>query len=92
LTLVLHEKPRLLNASDLPTEWRDEADFSVNHQAIAARLAKPDVLAIGLPSAVVPDSFNYLLHPAHASFEQIIAARTSAFPIDARLWKDADGH
>lgn len=92
LTLVLPEKPRLVDVSDLPTEWRDEADFSVNHQAIVAWLAKPDELAIGVPSAVIPDSFNYLLHPAHASFEQIIVARTSAFPIDARLWKDADGH
>ncbi|MFD2934934.1 RES family NAD+ phosphorylase [Spirosoma flavum] len=90
LTLVLPEPPRLLNASDLPTDWRDEADFNVNHQAIATWLAKPDVLAIGVPSAVVPDSFNYLLHPAHSAFKQIIVARTSAFPIDARLWKDTD--
>ncbi len=90
LTLVLPQQPRLLDALDLPAAWRDEADFSVNHQAIGTWLAKPDVLALGVPSAVVPDSFNYLLHPAHASFEQIIVARTSAFPIDARLWKDSD--
>ena len=90
LTLEIPEPPRLLDASGLPTNWRDEADFSVNHQAIAAWLAKPDVLAIGVPSAVVPDSVNYLLHPAHDSFEQITVARTSAFPIDARLWKDTD--
>ncbi|RYF78677.1 MAG: RES domain-containing protein [Cytophagaceae bacterium] len=90
LTLVLPEQPRLLDSSNLPTDWRDEADFSVNHQAIAAWLAMPDVLAIGVPSAVVPDSFNYLLHPAHALFGQISLVRTSAFPIDARLWKDSD--
>lgn len=90
LTLVLPKPPRLLDASDLPTNWRDEADFRVNHQAIASWLAKPDVLAIGVPSAVVPDSFNYLLHPAHASFGQITVARTSNFPIDARLWNDTN--
>lgn len=90
LTLVLPQQPRLLDASDSPTGWRDEADFSVNYQAIATWLTKPDVLAIGVPSAVVPESVNYLLQPAHASFEQIIVARTSAFPIDARLWKDTD--
>jgi RES domain-containing protein len=90
LTLVIPEPPRLLHASDLPTNWRDEADFGVNHQAIAPWLARPDVLAIGVPSAVVPDSFNYLLHPAHTSFGQITVARTSSFPIDARLWKDTD--
>lgn len=90
LTLILPEPPRLLVASDLSINWRDEADFSANHQAIAPWLARPDVLAIGVPSAVVPDSFNYLLHPAHASFGQISIVRTSAFPIDARLWKDPD--
>ncbi len=87
LTLLLPDPPRLLDASDLPTNWRDEADFSANHQAIASWLAKPVVLTLGVPSAVVPDSFNYLLHPGHASFGRITIARTSAFPVDARLWK-----
>lgn len=81
LTLVLPEQPRLLDASALPANWRDEADFAANHQAISTWLARPDVLALGVPSAVVPDSVNYLLHPAHAAFNQITVARTSSFPI-----------
>lgn len=92
LTLEIPEPPRLLDYSDLPANWRDESDFSANHQAIAAWLSRPDVLALGAASAVVPDSFNYLLHPTHASFERIRVTRTSAFPIDARLWTDTDGH
>lgn len=88
LTLILPEPPRLIDVSDLPVTWRDEADFSTNHQAISAWLSRPDVLALGVPSAVVPDSFNYLLHPIHALFDQITIARTSAFPVDARLWKE----
>lgn len=87
LTLLLPDPPRLLNASDLPPDWRNEADFSANHQAIASWLAKPDVLTLGVPSAMVPDSFNYLLHPEHASYGRLTIARTSAFPVDARLWK-----
>ena len=90
LTLVLPNSPRLIPVEELPQNWRDEADFRMNHQFLAPWLAKPDQLAIGVPSAVVPDSFNYLLHPAHALFGQIIVARTSAFPIDARLWKEPD--
>ena len=88
LTLILPKPPRLLEASALPPDWQNEADFTANHQAIASWLSKPDVLAIGVPSAVVPDSFNYLLHPAHDSYERITVARTSVFPIDARLWKE----
>ena len=87
LTLTLPEPPHLIDVQELPQNWRDEADFSVNHQFLTNWLANPEHLAIGVPSAVVPDSFNYLLHPAHASFEQVVIARTSAFPIDPRLWK-----
>lgn len=88
LTLNLPDPPRLLVAADLPANWRDEADFSSNHQAIAGWLDRPDVLGLGVPSVVVPDSFNYLLHPAHASFKDIVVTRTSVFPVDARLWKN----
>ena len=90
LTLTLPEPPRLVTTADLPMNWRDEANFSANHHYLADWLARPDVLAMGVPSAVVPDSYNYLLHPLHPSYERIAVARTSDFPIDSRLWKQAE--
>ena len=89
LTLTLPEPIRRIELSDLPTNWQDEADFSANHQFLADWLTKPEVLAVGVPSAVVPDSVNYLLHPGHPSFAKITVARTSIFPIDPRLWHPA---
>lgn len=88
LTLTLPDLPRLIDADELPANWRNEADFSVNHQFLANWLAEPDALAEGVPSAVVPDSFNYLLHPGHPDFHHILVARTSGFPIDPRLWNN----
>ena len=90
LTLILPETPRLTDLLDLPSNWQDEADFSINHQFMANWLVKPDVLAVGVPSTVVPDSSNYLLHPAHPAFAAVTVARTSAFPKDTRLWKEQD--
>lgn len=91
LTLVLPERPRLITIQNLPLDWRDEADFSSNHQLLNDWLVKPDALAVGVPSAVVPDSFNYLLHPTHPSFANVTVARTSTFPVDPRLWNETSG-
>lgn len=91
LTLELPGPPRLLDTAALPPNWRDESDFSVNHQTIANWLSAPDVLALGVPSAVVPDSINYLLHPTHRLYGDIKLVRTSAFSIDSRLWQETDG-
>ena len=89
LTLTLPDSPRLIDATDLPENWRDESDFSVNHQFMSGWLAQPDVLAVGVPSAVVPDSVNYLLHPLHPAYHRVTLLRTSAFPVDPRLWLKA---
>lgn len=87
LTLQLPETPRLITVEELQHHWRDEADFTYNHQLLGDWLLKPDVLAVGVPSAVVPDSFNYLVHPNHPAFSDITLARTAPFSIDSRLWQ-----
>jgi RES domain-containing protein len=38
-----------------------------------------------LPSAVVPEEFNYLLNPAHPDFGKIRIAKPRAFKADPRL-------
>lgn len=79
--------PRVLSPGQLPANWRDEADFSANHTLLADWLHRPDVLAVGVPSAVVPDSLNYLLHPLHPAFDQIRVIQSKPFLIDSRLWR-----
>lgn len=86
LTLSVPDSLRLVDVPELPANWRDEADFAANHQFLASWLANPDVLAVGVPSAVVPESTNYLLHPLHSAFGQITIVRTSPFSVDPRLW------
>ena len=88
LTLSLPDEPRIILPDNQPATWRDEADFAANYQFLADWYAQPDVLAIGVPSAVVAESYNYLLHSLHPSFGRVEILRTSVFPIDRRLWKE----
>lgn len=86
LTLTLPDEPRTISPDTLLLNWRDEASFSDNHHLLASWLSTPDVLAVGVPSAVVAESLNYLLHPLHPSFGQIQVIRSKPFLIDSRLW------
>ena len=83
LTLSVPDNQRVLSLEELPVNWRDEASFIDNHRFIA----NPDVLATGVPSAVVAESYNYLLHPAHGSFAEVDIISAKPFPIDPRLWR-----
>ncbi len=85
LTLALPDQPKRLTS--LPEGWRKEAGYEICHRLLADWLREPDVLAVGVPSAVVPESFNYLLHPRHASYEKIELLHTAPFEIDPRLWR-----
>lgn len=86
ITLALPERPRPLREL-LPT-WREGAGFETNHQHLADWLINPDVLALAVPSAVVVESFNYLLHPRHPAYVQIEIVSTSSFSIDSRLLRE----
>jgi len=86
LTLALPEKPQPLPA--LPPNWRVEANYAANHQQLADWLANPQVLALQVPSAVVTESFNYLLHPQHPAYAHIKIVNSAAFNIGPRLWRD----
>jgi RES domain-containing protein len=86
ITLALPELPKPLQ--DLPPTWRQEAEFKANHQHLAKWLTNPDVLALAVPSAVVVESFHYLLHPLHPAYGQIEIVSTSPFNMDSRLWRE----
>ncbi|GAB3955111.1 RES family NAD+ phosphorylase [Spirosoma harenae] len=91
LTIELPELPRVLTPDELPLNWRDEADFTANHNQLANWFRQPDTLAIGVPSAVVSESLNYLIHPLHSTFEQVQVIDSKPFPIDTRLWQAKAG-
>lgn len=48
-------------------------------------VAQQRSVALRVPSVVVPYSYNYLLNPAHPSFDEIRIGDAEAFPVDDRL-------
>lgn len=74
---------------DLPAYWQDET-YERTQGWLKDWLAAPDQLGIGVPSVLVPLSYNIILHPAHSLFEQIRVIGQEVQPVDRRLWRLPD--
>lgn len=79
------DSQRVLDATQLPPYWQENT-YNRSQHLLADWLAKPDVLALGVPSSVMPDGINYLLHPAHRSYASIRVIDEKPLVIDPRLW------
>lgn len=75
----------VLTVAKLPRTWKQhpapKANAGVGDNWVAA--GKSAILK--LPSAVVPEEFNYLLNPAHPDFTKIIRGKPHLLKIDLRL-------
>lgn len=69
----------------LPPCWRDSpsepANLTIGDEWVKARRS----LILTVPSAIVPDEWNYLLNPAHPDFKKLQIARPIPFAFDPRL-------
>jgi RES domain-containing protein len=71
---------------DMPDYWQDSS-YEKTQLWLLEWLKKPDVLAIAIPSVIVPFSQNILLHPKHPLFTKIRLVEQEPIPIDRRLWR-----
>ena len=55
-----------------------------------AWLASGRSTVLSVPSAIVPESRNLLLNPAHPSAKRLSVAATRPFAFDDRLWRAGD--
>jgi RES domain-containing protein len=78
------QSQRIVDVGQLPAYWH--ANSYVKTQAILRDwLLQPDVLALGVPSSVLPDSINYLFHPGHPDFASVTVVDEKPLVIDPRL-------
>ncbi len=74
-----------LDSSDLPSKWR-ACPYPESTQEFGTRLLKENkLLAISIPSAVIPEERNFLINPLHPDFVKIRLGIPVAFPSDSRL-------
>jgi RES domain-containing protein len=77
-----------VSGDDLTEEW-DQHPPASSSQRIGDRwVSNGESVALKVPSVVVPYSDNYLLNPAHPSFDEVEIGPGEAFPIDERLIPD----
>jgi RES domain-containing protein len=70
-------------AADLPLDWLERTDFTRATGDGWLRAGRSALLRV--PSAVVPETFNVLLNPAHEHAQQIGVVQISEHAIDPRL-------
>lgn len=82
----------VVQASDLPPDWRDEPTALSDAQGPKdfgeAWYRSKRSLALSVPSAVIPHERNVLLNPDHHAIEQVTVSRTLAYHFDPRLFLD----
>lgn len=71
-------------ANQLPLDWRRDQAFT---QRIGSDwLERAGTLALKVPSAVVPECFNFVINPQHARARELALKSVTAFEFDARLY------
>lgn len=77
---------RSFQANEMPDFWQDKT-YERTQNWLHDWLTKPDVLAIAVPSVIVPFSQNIILHANHPLFDQIRLLDQQPLRIDSRLWR-----
>ena len=74
-----------VSVDDLPKDWpeRTEATRALGD----GWLTKGSAALLSVPSAIVPETFNVLLNPAHQHAKRVVVVQTGEHAIDPRLLK-----
>lgn len=75
---------RCYGRDELPDYWQDET-YERTQGWLKDWLVTPERLGVAVPSVLVPLSYNVILHPAHALFEQIRVIGQEVQPVNRRL-------
>ncbi len=71
-----------LSVNNLPKEW---SELSVSQDIGSSILKENKYLIFQVPSAIIPEEFNYILNPLHPDFSKVIIENISAFQLDNRI-------
>jgi RES domain-containing protein len=70
---------------ELPAGWQSRIDFT--RDLGTAWLQKKQTALLRVPSAIVPETANFLLNPTHPDAEEFKVHLAFPYPFDARLKK-----
>jgi RES domain-containing protein len=74
-----------ISPDQLPADWPETTE--VTRGLGDDWLARDSAALLSVPSAIVPETFNVLLNPAHQDAKRIVIVRAREYAIDPRLLK-----
>jgi len=79
-------KPSLVTSpSRLPNNWKRFPSPKTNRAVGDSWIKEGKSAILKVPSAIVPEEFNYLLNPLHAGFAGIVVGKPRLLKVDPRL-------
>jgi RES domain-containing protein len=82
-----HLKIKIVEVDELPENWNAIPYLQSTQKLGDSILDQNEVVAFKIPSAVIPQEFNYILNPNHAVFKTIKISNIESFSFDQRLFK-----
>lgn len=86
-TLLRIEGPELhipsVRTEELPDGWRERVELT--RDLGSAWLERNDSALLRVPSAIVPETVNYLFNPSHPNAAEFRIIEEIAYPFDTRL-------
>jgi RES domain-containing protein len=79
------QKVSIITLSDLPENWRSRLE--VTRDLGTSWLQKKETVLLRIPSAIVPETANFLFNPSHPDAKKFLIAGAFSYPFDARLKK-----
>lgn len=77
-------EPVAVSLKKLKKDWETDADYT---RFIGTEFLKnKQSLVLKVPSAVIPEEYNYLVNPLHPDFKKVTIAKSFPFKFDKRLF------
>ncbi|MGH7411695.1 MAG: RES family NAD+ phosphorylase [Candidatus Methylomirabilis sp.] len=73
--------------AELPDGWQSFPAPAALQELGTAWASQAATAVLAVPSAVIPQEWNYLLNPAHPDFRRIRVFEPEAFRFEHRMWK-----
>ena len=74
-----------LSTNDLPDGWHRQEVTGEAQNFGNSLLEKAEHIILKMPSAVIPQEYNYLINPQHPDFRKIKIVDVASFSFDKRL-------
>jgi RES domain-containing protein len=74
-----------VDTKSLPPNWNEYPEPNILKQIGNAFLQKNENLLLKVPSALVPEEFNYLMNPSHSKATKVKVVAKAPFLFDQRL-------